>query len=128
VLDQEVPTGASLRAPYILLQIACFCHALLQCRHLTAFCLQGTLVDEHGTTHCEILRKYEQVVAENTTLRFQVQDASRTIHEMQQELEAATDARDIEHDRAEMLHDIVEQRENECAQIASAAEEKQQVR
>lgn len=90
-------------------------------------CMQGTLVDENGTTHCEILRKYEQAVAENTTLRFQIQDATTAIKNMQQDVESATKARDIEHDRAEMLHEIVEAREEELTQIASAADEKQEV-
>lgn len=84
-------------------------------------------MDENGVTHHEILRKYEQVVAENTTLRFQVQDATTAIRQLSQGLESATQARDIEHDRAEMLAGIVEEREEECAQIAAAAEEKQQV-
>lgn len=84
-------------------------------------------MDENGTTHCEILKKYEQVVAENTTLRFRVQDATTAISQLQHDLETATQARDIEHERAEMLHDIVEEKEEECAQIASAVEEKQEV-
>lgn len=89
--------------------------------------MQGTLVDENGTTHCEILRKYEQIAAENTTLKFQVQDAITAIQQLQQDLDQTKQARDIEHDRAEMLHEIVEEREEECAEIANAAEEKQQV-
>lgn len=88
---------------------------------------QGTLVDENGTTHDEILRKYEQAVAENTTLRLQIQDASTAIDQLRQDLDTTAQARDIEHDRAEMLAEIVEEREDECAQIASAAEDKQQV-
>ena len=84
-------------------------------------------MDENGATHDEILRKYEQTIAENTTLRLQLQDAGTAIEELRQDLETTAEARDIEHDRSEMLAEIVEEREEECAQIASAAEDKQQV-
>jgi Mg2+ and Co2+ transporter CorA len=72
------------------------------------------------------LKRYQAVLEEKASLTFQLQDANAVVGRLQADLVIVSQSRDTEHERAQVLFDIVEELEEECSRIAEAAEAKQE--
>lgn len=91
------------------------------------FLVQGqTQTEADVVTQNELLKRYQEVLEEKTTLTFELQDVHALISRLQAQLLSVSQSRDNEQDRAQVLFGIIEELEEECSRIAASAEAKQE--